>query len=162
PRDDRLIVAVRADQARLPEADLQGADEFVRVVPEQDGGHAVPAGSDKDCAKRALPDGEPDLLIDSPRPVLRGSHAEHAGRLFVEASARTEPGLVDGFGYGRSCSKALAHLLGAVRGGIALRRQTGCGLEHAVEIAGAETDGFGDHLQRGLLLAALDEAASLG
>src|ERR1700760_4571833 len=62
-RDQGLIVGVTADEMRFWKAVPEMAHEFVRLVPEQDGNHALPARGNENGAERCPPDGKPDLLI---------------------------------------------------------------------------------------------------
>ena len=51
PRDQSLIVAIGADEARVREPILKIADELVRVVSQQDRGDALCARGDQDGAE---------------------------------------------------------------------------------------------------------------
>src|SRR5262249_25191683 len=83
------------------------------------------------------------------------------GRLFVEAPARIEPGVVDRLGDAAAGSQSLPYLRGAMPGCIVFGRYSGNRLEHAVEIAWAAPNRVRQCLQRGLVFPFLDKPARL-
>ena len=83
---------------RLREAILKVAHELIGIIAEKDGGNAFLGRCDQYGAERSLANRKFDLLVGAARAVLRRSHAEHIGRLLVEAPARIEAGVVNRFG----------------------------------------------------------------
>ncbi len=140
---------------------MQVADEFVRIIPEKDGGDAFLARSDQDCPQRALSDRELDFLVRSAGSVLGRSHAQHIRRFLVETSAGIEARVVNPFGDGVAGSQSLPDLRRAVGGGVVLGRQAGRGFEHAMEIARAATDRLRQLRQQRFFVALLDYPARL-
>src|SRR3984893_8408091 len=160
-RYEGFVVAVGPDQLRLGKAILKVADQLAGVAAEEDGRDAFLARSHQNGAERALSDREADVLVRAAGAILCRRHAEHVGRLLVEASARIEPGVVDRLGHGVAARETLTDLRRAMGSSVILGRQAcGC-LEHAVEITGAATDPVCQLGQRRVLLALLDQTTGL-
>ena len=161
-RDALLVVAVRTDQGGARETVLQGAYQQVGIIADQDRSHALVARCDQNRAQRALGDGKADRLVGASGAISGRGHAEHGGRLFVEAAARVEAGIVDRLGHAGASAQPVAHAGGTVRRRILARRDTGGRFEQPVEIAGTELHCAGQGGKRERLAALLDHPAGLG
>ena len=159
PRYQGLVVAIGPDQPRVREAILEAADERLRIVSEQDRGHALLARGHQKGAERRLADGEPQLLVAAAGAVFGRRHAQHAGRLLVEAAAGVEAGVIDRLGHGVAASQSAADLPGPVAAGILLRRQARRRLEQAMEVARTAPDRRRQIGERRFFLARLDDPA---
>src|SRR4051812_13972598 len=142
----------------LREAILKVAHQLVGIVAEEDRRDTLLTRSDQDGAERAFTDSEADLLVRATGAILRRRHSEHVRGLLVETTARIETRVVNRLGDAIPGLQTLADLCCALCGGIVLRGQARGGLEHAMEMADATSDGIGQIVQRGLFLALLDQA----
>src|SRR5439155_11200905 len=94
-------------------------------------------------------------------PILARRHAQRLGGTLVEAAAGIESGAIDGFGDGPSRAQFRAYSSGPVRGGILSWRDTDHVFENAMEMTAAQSDRFGQGIQRGKRLRSFDDATRL-
>lgn len=154
-----LIAPVGADQFGLAEALLQRLQQRLRIVAEQDRDHAGGTAGHQHAAQRTLGKREvDDFAATTGTPLLR-CHAQQPRRVFVEAPAGTEAGIVEGIGDAFMLLKPATQAIGAQRGGVLLRGQPGGLLEQAVQPGRAAAGDVGQFLQRGLVEAGLQMAA---
>src|SRR5262249_26818356 len=116
-------------------------------------------GGNQNRTQGRLANRESDLFVCAPCAVLGWSHAEHIGRSLVEAPARVETRIVDRLGDADARIQSPPEPRRTMGGGVVFRRDARGRLEQAVEMARAATDGARQGLQRGLLLALLDDPA---
>ena len=153
---------IAGDQLGAREAAMQFLLERLGIVAEEYGAYALVGRSNEHQSQRARCRRVADFGIDAAGAELAGLHAQRLRGIGVEAAARIESCLVNGFGHGLVSLQRLADAFVSVRDSVRLRRHAGRGLEHAVEVVGAETSMRGELIEGRNGLSRLDQPAGRG
>src|SRR5579864_6264154 len=159
PRAHCLVIALTNGEWEFA---LQAFDQFLVTIPELNCADAFLGRRHQHASKRRIRAGVANVRCNRPSPILVRRHAQLRRGAFVQAAARTIPGVVKRMGHAPSRLQVAFQQSHAARICVSPRRDSECLLEGPLQMKGTLTEGFRQLFQRdGFVEVLLDVAAHL-